>query len=261
MLYLLNADRAGADSVAPFIRSGKIVHLPCPTYVDFDKHIAELVNKGGNPEDDVIILDTISRLADTTRDDMTLGMEGNEQLWDKKDLYLKNKEYLGVYRAAGSFILRRLRNAAAVGYRIVCVAHEFAQVDEDTYTKVKTAQVNPALYKTLIATSSDVMRLSIAREDVVDDAGRIVVRAGARCLQTTSDDTAECKYQVEPDDEGNFPVVPKFIPDPNMRRVFRVLKKKPTFLTIFGAPGAGKTTLACSEAFTIKAEKKEKAVA
>lgn len=253
MIYLLNADRGGADSVAHLIRTGKVTHLPCPTYQAYEGHCKDLLARQPT-DDDLVILDTLTRLADSARGDMKLGADA-ESLWEKRNVYFSDKNYLTVYEAAGQLIMRRLRNLNNKGYRIVTICHEDEQFDQATMGKKRAPAINEALYKSLMGSCTDCFRLSVLREDEVNAEGAVVASAGSRLLQTTMDDQAICKYQVEANDDGSFRTVPRLIPSPTMRRVFKVLGKKPSWLVLYGEPGAGKTTLACSEANPVNTKK------
>jgi len=256
MLYLLNADRGGADSVAHLIAAGKIVHLPCPSYPEYQEHMRSLIAKPTG-EDDTIVLDTLDRMGETTRGDIKLGPGADTDIWAARKKLIGEDDFGASYSAAATSIMRWLRNANNRGYRIITVCHENEQFDREAGFKKRAPQLNPKFYDSLIGSCTDCFRLTVLREDRLDGEGRVVARAGTRVIQTTMDDDAICKYQVTPDEEGSYPVIPKFIPNPTMRRIWKVLKKKPSWLTIYGESGSGKTTLACSEVYPEPAPKKE----
>ena len=101
----------------------------------------------------------------------------------------------------------------------------------------------------LIGASSDVFRLKALQEDVTDKAGNTAVKAGTRVLYLRGTDEFVAKYQVAREHSEK---IPKYLLDPTMPKLMEILNKKPKVLTLYGPPGAGKTTLAVSEAYTTK---------
>jgi hypothetical protein len=256
MIYLLNADRGGVDSIAGLVEQGTVKHLPCPTFVAFDKHYQNLMSANLTSAD-LVILDTLTRMADTTRGDMKLGVDETADYWDKRSLYLGgDKNYLTVFEAATQFLMRRLRNISARGARVTVICHEDETLDPEAMVKKWAPAVNKALYQSLVGTCTDVFRLvEIMEEETLADGK--VIPVGTRKLQLHKDDYAICKYQVTPQTDGTWPNVPKFVYNPNMHKVEKVLKKRPSFMCLYGAPGAGKTSLAVSEVYPSKLKKEE----
>jgi hypothetical protein len=270
MIHLLNADRGSYGSVKPLVDAGRVRHIPVATYTDFEKAVNELrdavewedgVNAAGEkikvvkPHDDLVILDSVSRMADSTRGDFKLGPD-ESVFWNKRDIYYKGDTYnFGAYEAASQFIMRHLRNLNVRGYRIIAVCHEDEQKEDGEGIKKRAPALNPALWQSLRASSTDIFRLTAVTEDQFDGEGNLFAKTGTRLLQTTNDDFAICKYTALPDLEGNFKDIPKFLPNPTMRKISRMLGAPPDFLTLYGNPGAGKTTLACSDAFDPKPKK------
>jgi hypothetical protein len=239
--YLLDFDLNGADSIAHLIPN-KVVHMECDSFITFEGYFKELLPKVG--PDDLVIMDTISKAADTTRGDMKLGVDPGEALWDKRGLYLGgDKNYLTVYEAAGQFIMRRLRNLRARGARIITTAHEDEQDDKTTLMKLRAPAVNEALYKSLMGSSSDVLRLRQTTEDM-DLGGGKVLPAYSRVLELRPDGEAIIKTHVAPDRNKEMP---RRILHPTLPKLYKTLGKRPTWLVLYGPPGAGKTTLATSE--------------
>jgi len=265
VIYLLNADRGSFGSVAALVNAGRVEHLLCETFPAFQKHCEYLLDKvqhdeKGNvvPHDDLVILDTLTRMADTTRGDMKIGAEVKD-LWSKHTIFYKGDTHnYGAYEGAGQLIMRYMRNLSSRGFRVIVLCHEDEQKDEIAGINKRAPDLNKALWSSLKGTSTDVFRLTVATEDELAEDGSVAIKAGTRILQTTQDDTALCKYSADTDLEGNFRTVPKYLANPTMRKIVRMLGIKPGFLTIYGNPGVGKTTLACSEAFDVKAKAAKK---
>jgi hypothetical protein len=253
--------------VKPLVDAGRVRHIPVATYTDFEKAVNELrdavewedgVNAAGEkikvvkPHDDLVILDSVSRMADSTRGDFKLGPD-ESVFWNKRDIYYKGDTYnFGAYEAASQFIMRHLRNLNVRGYRIIAVCHEDEQKEDGEGIKKRAPALNPALWQSLRASSTDIFRLTAVTEDQFDGEGNLFAKTGTRLLQTTNDDFAICKYTSIPGLDGTFKEIPKFMSNPTMRKIAKMLGGQPDFLTLYGSPGAGKTTLACSEAFEPK---------
>jgi hypothetical protein len=236
----------GTESVEDLISAGLVKHIPVPSFPAFEKAVVGLLPTVG-PED-VVILDTLSTMGNTTRGDFRLGVDETE-LWSKRGLYFGgDKNFLTQYEAAEKMIMRQLKNLRAKGCRIVTITHEDEQTDPITMTKKRAPQLNQAFYGSLMAHSTDVFRLSMFTEAVTNKSGEVVVKAGTRVLYLTPADGVDghvTKYHVP---RSVAETLPKGLTDPTMPKLFDTLKKKPGWLVIYGPPGVGKTTLACSEA-------------
>jgi hypothetical protein len=243
MIYLLDCDLNGADSVQRLIDSGAVTHLQCGSFPEFEGHCLKLLETVSN--EDLVICDTLSKLADTTRGDMKLGVDMRESLWEKRNVYFSDKNYLTVYEAAGQEIMRRLRNLRSRGARIITTCHEDEQLDPTTMTKKRAPALNDALYKSLMGSSSDVFRLRILTEEMVDKEGKIILPKYSRILQLQPDDFTITKFHVDPEVAVT---IPQEMAAPTLPKLYKRLQKRPSWLVIYAPPGAGKTTLACSEA-------------
>ena len=250
MIYWLDADNNGADSIQKAVDSGAVQHIVCDTFVAFEKAIVALIPKVG--PDDLVIIDTVTSLANTTRGDMKLGTELTESLWDKRSIFFADKNYLTVYEAASQSIMRRIKNIRARGARIITVCHEDEQVDPATLAKKRAPQVNEAFYRSLLAASSDVFRLSALSEPELNEKGEVKYPADTRFLQLRNTDEAVAKYHVEREHSAK---VPKRLSNPTLPRLYKALGKKPSWALIYGPPGVGKTTLCVSELQSTEQEK------
>lgn len=242
-VYLLDADLGGTDSVDHLIKAGLVKHIPIHSFPAYEEIVAKLLPIVG--PDDLIILDTVTSFANTTRGDMKLGTDLSASLWDKRSVYFSDKNYLTVYEAASQVIMRRLKNLRARGARIITTLHEDDQRDEISMTKKRAPAVNEAFYKALMAASSDVFPLSVVLEDQLDDQGNVKLAAGTRILHMRMSDDYVTKVHVP---RHVSEKLPRGIKDPTLPKLYSVLQKRPSWLVIYGPPGAGKTSLACSEA-------------
>lgn len=255
MIYLLDCDQGGTESVADLIEQKLITHIPVPSFEEFaDKIVAPLLPKLNYS--DTIIVDTLSALANTTRGDFRLGTEVDDNLWGKRNLYFGgDKNFLTQYEAAEKLIMRRLKNVRSTGAHIITITHEDEQVDAITQTKKRAPGLNQAFYGSLMAHSTDVFRLSMLFSDVRDDTGAVKYPAGTRVLYLQPSEGVDghvTKYHVPRDVAEKLP---KGIVDPDWNKLSGILKKDPGWLVLYGSPGIGKTTLACSKALIAKEQK------
>jgi hypothetical protein len=249
VIYALDSDMNGDDSIRRFIKAGTVQHMPVPTYGDFEHIVMDLIPKIKRGQD-IVVVDTLGCLAETTRGDAKLGTNPQDDLWSKRALYLGgDKNYLTVYSLAGDLIMRRLKNLRAAGARIITTSHEDDVIDPATNTKKIGPKLNPAFYESLMHATSDVVRLIQNPEDKLNEEGEVVLPAGARALQLRPSESAIAKFHV--DDPERALTMPRMLRMP-LKGGLHVLNstydKEPSWLHIYGVPGAGKTSLAVSEA-------------
>lgn len=256
MIYLLDADLGGTESVQDLIDQGLVQYIPIPTFEAFDKAVEEL--KARVSDADTIIVDPISTLGNTTRGDFRLGTEDGE-VWNKRNLYFGgDKNFLTQYEAAEKMIMRRIKNLRAKGAHIITTTHEDEQVDAITQTKKRAPQLNQAFYGSLMAHSTDVFRLSMLFDDVKDQDGSVKHPAGTRVLYLKAAEGIDghvAKYHVP---RSVAEKLPKGLLDPTWQKLCDTLDKDPGWCVIYGPPGIGKTSLAASKALYKKKETKTK---
>jgi hypothetical protein len=217
----------------------------CSSFDEFDRKAHALLTKV--TPDDFVISDTIGTLIDTTRGDIKMGCN-EELLWDKLAAVQAGEVFGASYKQAGLLIMRRLINLRNRKAKIITIAHERDQKGLDGSKDLQRApQVSPSFYGDLMGRSSDMFRLSILTEAVTDNKGNIKVPVGTRALQLRTSDEAAAKYQVRRDLSDK---IPRFIYNPTWEKLTKVLGKVPSWLTLYGPPGAGKTTLAVDSAET-----------
>lgn len=248
MIFYFDSDGNGTDSIADVLsaKPKEITHIPVRTYEEFDNAAAAVVHKV--KPTDLVVLDTINSLANTTRGDAKLGIDPSVNYWSLKDKIIADKNYLTVFELAGQLILRRLKNLSkgGEGARILVTCHEAEKLDDSTIppTKRRGPDVNPALLGALIGSSSDVFRLRALEDPVLDADGKVVVAADTRLLELRRTDEIMAKFHVP---LAVAKSLPKAILEPTLPMLYEKLKKKPTWLTIYGSPGTGKSTFATSE--------------
>lgn len=247
MIYFLDADSNGVDSISDVLTKTKeITYVPLRTYEEFDTWAASVAHKV--TPNDLVILDTMNSLANTTRGDAKLGTDPSENLWAKRDKILGDKNYLTVYELAGQLIMRRLKNLSKCGQgaRIIVTCHEAEKIDDTTIppTKKRGPDVNPALLGALMGASSDVFRLRSLDDPILNDKGEVVLPAETRLLELRKSDEIMAKYHVP---LSRVPQIKKALLNPTLPMLYEHLGKKPTWLTIYAPAGTGKTTFVTSE--------------
>jgi hypothetical protein len=243
MIYLLNADLNGNDSIAHLIDGGKVKELECGTFEAFDNHSRALLTKVSSG--DIVIVDTLTSLANTTRGDAKLGNDESESLWDKREKFLGDKNYLTVYELAGQLIMRRLKNLRARGCHLITTTHEDEQRDDGTLMRKRAPALNAALYRSLMGASSDVLRMQVLTDPITNSKGEVKVPAGVRTLQLRVTDDAVIKTHVRREIGEKLP---KYIYNPSWEKLVKVLGKTPSWLVLYGPPGVGKTSLSTDAA-------------
>lgn len=233
------------ESVEDLVCSGSLTVKSIPTLDAFGTVTSELMAQG--KPGDTVILDTITSLAETARGDFKLGIDADEDLWAKRHVFFAGKDPEGWtgYDAAAKLIMRRLLNLRGKGFYVIVVAHENDQKDPTNMQRARGPQLNAQFAQMLIARSTDVLRLSMLFDDIVDREGTVKYKAGTRVLYLHGNDECITKFHVTREVADRLP---KGIVDPTMKKLRDTLQKTPGFLTIYGPPGIGKTSLACSTA-------------
>lgn len=250
MIYYLDCDQNGTDSIQDILDA----HQKEVTYVDggnFERADVELAKL--KPErGDLLIVDTISGLGATLRRNAKfIGLKDDMSVWAFKEKWLGgDKNYLTVYDMAEQMIMERLKSLKNKGMNILVLAHENKQINERTMEEATGPELPPAFYRRLNEACSDMFRLSVLMDDEKDTQGNIKFKEGTRKL--TIKPTAEviAKYHVN---FAKAQVLPSRIMNPTIPKIHEKLGKVPSFLCVYGPPGAGKTTLSLSQ--FIKMEK------
>lgn len=191
------------------------------------------------------MVDTITSLAATIRGDVQLGTDADASIWDRRSIYMHEKgggSGWAPYVVAGVMIMRNLKNLRAMGIPIVTTVHEAEQADPVSGMKKEAPAVNPELYTSLMGASSDIVRMQMLMENVLTKTGEVKHRQGTRTIQLVATDEAIAKTHVDADADPPIKL-PKFVYNPSMGELHRLLGKTPSWLVIYGPPGVGKTVL------------------
>jgi AAA domain len=244
-VYYFSTDGTGLDSVADILEEhkGEVVGVEIKTYDHFDKTIVGLIPK--IKPGDIVVVDTLDALTSMYRADARLGEDPTKSLWSERKIYLGDKNNWGLYTGAGETTLRHLKNLRGAGASVIVTCHEAERKDETTIppSKKRGPDVNPDLLGNLIGSSSDVFRLTKLTEPVYSEGGEVVLNVGARLLQLQATDEIMAKYHVPLKRSGQ---IAPALSRPSYTKLCKHLDKKPSWLTIYGPPGVGKSTFALS---------------
>jgi hypothetical protein len=252
MIFVLDADMNGTDSYQFLIDAGLVTTIEVPTFEAFDKTVRDLL-QFANPKTDVVFLDSISQMAYSTRGDAKFGTDIAQNVWDRRGLFLDgDKNYLTVYEMAGQMIIRRLKNLRSYGFRLIVSAHESDQID--TAVKKRAPDINQALYGSLKRSTSDMFRMWLLPQNIMQPDGQTIrYAAGTRLVSVKPAPEYAAKIHVDPfaaeQVPQTIPIENPFVPV--LPKVYSYLWKLPSFLCIYGEPGVGKTTAGVSEAFEV----------
>ena len=254
MIYLLLADLAGLDSVKHLVDSGKVKHIPILKYDDFTTATSAITKTVSDK--DLVIVDTLNRLAEIMRTPIAKGGRVVEASLAGaiKELELGDKYALASYNLVKKAILEELSNIMARGGRVILTLHEMSPDDnlgEKMAGKIKRRlpSINPDFWSSLKGFVSDIFRLYQITEPLLDGEGIVRFPAYTRFLQLRDSEESIAKTHVAQELDAKLP---KILSNPTLPKMYETLGKRPMCLLLYGPPGVGKTTLACSEAAETK---------
>lgn len=262
MIYLLDCDIKGHEVVNHLRAAGLVTVMSCQTYDDFDKACIRLIPQVA--PGDVIIIDTISSLANQTRGDHKLGIDMLDSVWDRSEIFFRDKYGQLGYEATQQQIMRRVRNFVAVSeimaekgvpsdqvLRVYIAAHQRDVTDQQTGMKgVMGPDVNPAFFSALYGTSTDMFRLDVMLDPVIDEnTGAVKIPADMRVLYLKRNSEMTAKNRCRIDISSKLPngiLLPPH--EYGLPKLWKVLDRKSGCLVVYAPGGSGKTTFLCSEA-------------
>jgi hypothetical protein len=243
-VYYYSCDGSGIDSVQDIIDANPkdLTAIEVLHFDQWDQHTQSIVPK--IQKGDTVILDTITMFANSTRGDFKLGNDPSVLYWEKRNVYFSDKNYQTNYEAAGQMIMRRLKDLKNVGARIIVTAHEKEKEDQTVVPPIKRRgpDINDALLSNLVGSSSDVARLRVVFEDEFNGE-KLRFKRGQRVLEFGPSEDYISKVHVGLGLSGK---VPSVIIRPSYTKVCKALGKIPSWLTVYGNPGAGKSTFTLS---------------
>jgi len=250
MVFRLDADQNGIGSIRRAVSEGLVTNIPCPNLAAYETACEELL-QGKAKAGDTVILDTLSMMMTTVLGELKLGSEA-KPLGPAIRRLMANDDRGSAYKDSAQSIMRWLRFLRNQEINIITLSHEKEIIDQMTGLRKYGPNHNADLYSSLNASSSDMFRLKVLLEDEVDEEGRVVRPAFSRVLQLRPDAESMAKYHTDFGDEAGMP---RELSNPTLPRLYKAIKGRPEWLAIYGAPGVGKTTFACSEVLTTTKEK------
>jgi hypothetical protein len=254
VIHLIDADLSGADSVQHLIDAKLVQWHPVASYDQFIL-VADGLLKTATPADSVVV-DTVTKLAETLRDNLLHGAYPDDSLLAAQKAMAGETLSRNAYAEAQRVVMRRLRNLRNRGVKIITVLHEDDQRNPyETTLNKRAPAVNKAFFESLTGASSDIFRLTFARDDIKDAKGDVKFARDTRFLQLRDSEDALAKYHVSPEVSSKLP---RLLSNPSMPKLRTILEKDPSWLIVYGSPGTGKTSLVCSDAEeTYQANKKK----
>jgi hypothetical protein len=263
VIWTIDADIGGTETVQHLIDAKLVTKFTAQSLRDFDEAVMHILGHA-QPEDEVVI-DTISALANQTRGDLKLGYNYEEPIWDKSEIFFRDKFGQLGYEAAQQLIMRRIRNLRALAetwedtgkkaFTVTILSHQRDVIDPNTGIKGSAGpDVNPAFFAALLNVASDMFRLDMYTEDELTEDGKVKYPKGTRVLylRKTMDMIAKDRCTTEVSGK-----LPKGIINPTLPKLYEVLKRKPRMLVVYAPPGVGKTTLAHSNAQAVFNQQQE----
>jgi hypothetical protein len=246
--HYFDCDQNGLDSVQHLLELGDVDYYLVKSFEDADEKLMRLLPK--LTRNDTVVIDTINSFMSTLIANCKFGTDPTESVWDKKDAFLNDKNYLAVYNFGTQAIMQRLKCVRNRGCPIITVAHQDEQRDPITNMKVMAPQANNFLYQELSKASSDVVRLYMLEGDEYDKNGELRYADETRFaqLRRIAGFEAYTKFHVVPAQVDKVPRRIVLRPGArNMLRLHKAYGKRPSWLTVYGPAGIGKTTFALSE--------------
>jgi hypothetical protein len=242
-------------SVSHLVRSpsnpgGHVIRVRAPKYADVLDAIQSLRRQAlpdTTTEDygnlGAVVIDTASRLADTTRRALVAETEIGTDLWKIRDKLFPAQRDWGnmsdmlarVFEVYGSY-------ADQQGIPFIMLCHESKRTDEATGALKGGPDANPKLLSEIVENSDYVWR--IWREEAAVKLGDKSYPKNTHFLRMTTSEAKMTKMRLPP--EYSEKLIDN-LPNPTLQTAFAQLGPFiPNVLTVFGPPGAGKTTFACT---------------
>jgi hypothetical protein len=241
----------GATSVRHLVNAGHVLLEEAPTLDDVEAVFWKL-RRGEYPDVGVVSLDTVTALATTNRHlfvrkesgvPSTVKEGAISRIWDKqldgRRMWQRSTDPL-------IMLLRMYRSLSSGpdGLLTIFTAHERMREDETDRAVKGGPAVNPMLLGDIVPFSDDVFRLRalVRPASVVSNGIPKQYPKGTRFLHMATSEDLMTKIRI-----GSWIKYDDELAEPDLFRLEQVMGDFfPRRLTIFGNPGAGKTTLACS---------------
>lgn len=236
-VLLLDCDVSGHRSVLDYVKAGKIVAYPCKSFQDTETVFWALYRRQ-IPLPKLIIVDTITALAEKTRQDVVLDPEkkGATGIWELGDAVVANKREWGI---AGDYVNRLLRNIVELDIPSIFVAHEGERDDVMSGVAKMTPNLQKMILGNVVANADAIVRLRPSPLPLVDAAGNTFPPGTRQLLLRPTGDSSVGVRAVRP--------LPEYLIEPTLEDFAQALggwEYFPHNLLVYGPPKTGKTTFA-----------------
>lgn len=234
----------GHHSVSDLVQAGVVVSYPARSFLEAEQVFWALYRANNQIPDgtgtpftpDLVVVDTITKLAETTRQDTVLdpSKKGLSTIWDLGEAAVASKREWGI---AGDRIVRLLRNILELPIPSIFVAHQGDRDDPMSNTVKKVPDLQGMVLKNVIADTDAIVRLQASPVPVALPDGRVYPDGTRQLLLRATGDSAVGVRSPYP--------LPPFLLEPTLADFINVLHGTlPHNTLLFGAPKIGKTTLA-----------------
>lgn len=267
MIYRLDCDLNGSETIDHLIEAGLVTNIECRTYKEFDKAFAMVANKV--EKDDTVILDTVNRAVDLFLNwqFITLRLKPGQTLSDLDDV--KNPpNTLQVYGQIKHYVIEPLRGLPCQLIILSQETEKFFNAENGKLVRW-TQESNTAnlpnvippegivagagarlpggTHDALMDMTSDVFRVGRLMEPriVEEDGKKTRYATGTRVLNVS--DTVACLAKVHVK-VAQYRKLRDNLYHPTLPKIYAMLGLKPRVILFYGPQGVGKTTLACGVA-------------
>jgi hypothetical protein len=233
----------GRGSIQDLITEGKVVSYDASTYEKAEQVFWAIYNK--QIKADVIVLDTITTLADNYVAAVTLDPENQKfeqgtTWWSQRKKMRQNQDIWNIVNFGMGQIMQGIRNLQQPS---IFLAHETERDDPTADGEVERhmPSLTPKILKRVMAYSDIVCRIYKTATPFVD--GGVQYPVNTRVLQLENTANAYTGVRLTP---AQTAATPSYIADPTLAKLAGAIGGLPHALTIYGFPKTGKTVLACT---------------
>jgi len=241
MIYYTNCDGHGLDSVRNIIRDNptEITVIDGGTFKAFNDNATKTKFKEG----DTFIVDTLSELsANLIREYRFRNMKEGESFesyyntWDKTNSQ-------SAYAMAEQIFMQSIKLLHHKGVKIILTMHEGTQINEKTGSKTTGPELSPKFFNRVSGSCNAMFRLKIEYTQKQQENGKVIpVEKRILMIRPVEDFILKCHAPPEEIEKIPFELV-----NPTIPKLQAKLGFEPSFMVVYGPPGAGKSTFVLSQ--------------
>ncbi len=241
MIYYMACDGNGTDSVRNILKNNtdKITLINAITFKAFDDGITNIKFKEG----DTLIIDTVSALsANLIREYRFRDMKEGES-FDKYYQSWEKTNSRSAYAMAEQIFMQNIKLIQHKGVKIIITAHEGKQENEKTKEESIGPELSPKFFNRISESCSTMFRLKIEYTQKQEENGKVTTQEKRiLMLRPVEDYILKCHVPSEELEKIPFAIV-----NPTIPKLYAKLGFVPTFMVVYGPPGAGKSTFVLSQ--------------